>query len=57
MVYLFIFIWSFMTLTAWVVSATTAADFEDAFTNFKMKSVFYWIAIALSFFAGYYLTK
>jgi uncharacterized membrane protein len=54
---LFIFFWVFTLLTSWIGSTTTIVNGEHNATAFKIKTLFFWVAVTASFFAGYYLTK
>ena len=54
---IFIIVWGFILISAWFTSSSNILDSDDNAKTFKSKSVFYWLAIVLTFFAGYYLTK
>jgi hypothetical protein len=57
MMILFIFFWVFTLLVSWIGSTTTIVNGEHNATAFKIKSIFFWVSVVSSFFAGYYLTK
>jgi hypothetical protein len=52
---LFIFFWLFTLITCWVASTTTIVNGEHNATAFKIKTIFFWVAVASSIFGGYYL--
>lgn len=57
MIIIFIIVWVFVLISAWITSSSTILDGDDKAETFKIKSWFYWGSILLTFFAGYYLTK
>jgi len=52
---LFIFFWLFVLITCWITSTTTVVNGEHNATAFKIKTLFFWIAVLSSVFGGYYL--
>jgi len=54
---IFIIVWGFILISAWFTSSSNILDDDDNAKTFKSKSIFYWLAIVLTFFAGHYLTK
>jgi hypothetical protein len=52
---LFLFFLVFLLITCWIISTTTIVNGEHNATAFKIKTMFYWLGIFSSFFAGYYL--
>ena len=52
---IFIIIWVFILMSAWFATSTTILHVDNNSKTFKLKSIFYWLSIATTLFAGYYL--
>lgn len=46
-----------MLVFCWLFATSLIVNGENNRTAFKYKSLFYWFAVTLSFFVGYYLNK
>jgi hypothetical protein len=52
---LFIFFWLFTLLCCWIIATTTIVNGENNSASFKIKTFFFWLAVASSVFGSYYL--
>lgn len=57
MIIIFTLVWVFVLISAWFALSSKILDDDNNAKTFKIKSFFYWLAIFLTFFGGYYLTK
>ena len=54
---IFTIVWACILMSAWFATSSKILNDDDNAKVFKVKSIFYWLVIVLTFFAGYYLTK
>jgi len=54
---IFTIVWAFILMSVWFATSSKILHDGDNAKTFKIKSIFYWLAIVLTFFAGHYLTK
>jgi hypothetical protein len=52
---LFIFFWVMILIIGWIISSTTIINGENIARTFKIKTIFFWLSVALSVFGSYYL--
>ena len=57
MIIIFTLVWVFVLISAWFALSSKILDDDNSGKTFKIKSFFYWLAIVLTFFGGYYLIK
>lgn len=46
-----------MLIFCWIFATSVVVNGENNKSAFKIKSLFYWVAVTLSFLVGYYLNK
>ena len=46
-----------MLIFCWIFATSVVVNGGNNKTAFKIKSLFYWVAVTLSFLVGYYLNK
>jgi hypothetical protein len=52
---IFTIVWAFILMSTWFATSTTILHVDDNSKTFKLKSIFYWLSIGTTLFAGYYL--
>jgi hypothetical protein len=46
-----------MLMLCWIFSTSVVVNGETNKSAFKIKTLFYWVAVTMSFLVGYYLNK
>lgn len=46
-----------MLVFCWIFATSVVVNGDNNKSAFKIKSLFYWVAVTLSFLVGYYLNK
>jgi hypothetical protein len=52
---LFIIFYVFFLIVCWFLSTSTIVNGEHNSTAFKIKTLFYWLGVVISFLVGHYL--